>query len=281
MLTMRALICSIAVTSVAAAAAAQTGAVVVDQRMIMETVAGKTDTILSRTVTSKERYRVDYISSTAAAPIFRPGRTELMMPGDSDMTIIFMDSARKIYAEMKQSSIMSSAGIAGVAMKFESTGDSATIDSIGPGPTIAGHKTLHFRTHSTSRMTMTMFGDTSVRATAVTTDLYVAPDLASASTERDSVRTKSTSARLRSMTRTIPGAEAMAEQTAKVTKRLAKCGTTLKTVTETTATTAAGAHTQHTSLETLNYQKRVVPDSLFSIPAGYKKVALMDIVSPF
>jgi hypothetical protein len=281
MLTMRALICSIAVTSVAAAAAAQTGAVVVDQRMIMETVAGKTDTILSRTVTSKERYRVDYISSTAAAPVFRPGRTELMITGDSDMTIIFMDSARKIYAEMKQSSIMSSAGIAGVAMKFESTGDSATIDSIGPGPTIAGHKTLHFRTHSTSRMTMTMFGDTSVRATAVTTDLYVAPDLASVSTERDSVRTKSTSARLRSMTRTIPGAEAMAEQTAKVTKRLAKCGTTLKTVTETTATTAVGARTQHKSLETLSYEKRVVPDSLFSIPTGYKKVALMDIVSPF
>ena len=126
-----------------------------------------------------------------------------------------------------------------------------------------------------------MFGDTSVRATAVTTDLYVAPDLASDSPEPDSVRTKSTSARLRSMTRAIPGAEAMAEQTAKVTKRLAKCGTTLKTVTETTATTAAGARTQHMSLETLNYEKRVVPDSLFSIPAGYKKVGLMDIVSLF
>jgi hypothetical protein len=63
MLTMRALICSIAVTSFAAAAAAQTKAVVVDQRTIMEAVAGKTDTILSRTVTSKERVRVDYISS--------------------------------------------------------------------------------------------------------------------------------------------------------------------------------------------------------------------------
>ena len=60
MLTMRALICSIAVTSVAAAAA-QTKAVVVDQRMTMETAAGKTDTIVSRTVTSKERSRVDYI----------------------------------------------------------------------------------------------------------------------------------------------------------------------------------------------------------------------------
>ena len=61
MLTMRALICSIAVTSVAAAADAQTKAVVVDQRMTMETPAGKTDTIVSRTVTSKERSRVDYI----------------------------------------------------------------------------------------------------------------------------------------------------------------------------------------------------------------------------
>ncbi len=282
MLTMRALICSIAVTSVAAPAAAQTKAVVVDQRMIMETVAGKTDTILSRTVTSKERYRVDYISSTAAAAlVYRPGLTQLMMTGDSDMTVIFMDSARRIYAEMKPSLILSSVGFAGAAMKFESTGDSATMDSIGPGPTIAGHKTLHFRTHSTSRMTMTMFGDTSVRSTAVTTDLYVAPDLASDSPERDSVRAKSISARLRSMTRAMPGAEAMAEQTAKVTKRLAKCGTTLKTVTETTATTAAGARTQHMSLETLNYEKRVVSDSLFSIPAGYKKVALMDLVSPF
>jgi len=282
MLTMHSLLCSIAVTSVATTAAAQTGAVVVDQRMIMETVAGKTDTILSRTVTSKERYRVDYISSTAAAsPIFRPGLTELMMTRDSDVTIIFMDSARKIYAEMRPSSIMSSAGFAGMAMKFESTGDSATIDSIGPGLTIAGHKTLHFRTHSTSRMTMTMFGDTSVRATAVTTDLYVAPDLASESAEPDPLRAKSNSARLRSMTRMMPGAEAIAEQTAKVTKRLAKCGTTLKAVTETTATTAAGARTQHMSLETLNYEKKIVSDSLFSVPAGYKKVSVMDLMSPF
>src|ERR1700730_2200113 len=156
----RALICSIAVTSIAAPAAAQTKAIVVDQRMTMETVAGRTDTILSRTVTSKERYRVDYISSTApAAPIFRPGLTQLMMTRDSDMTIIFMDSARKIYAQMKPSSIMSNAGFAGVAMKFESTGDSATMDSIGPGPTIAGHKTLHFRMRSSSRLTTTMFGD--------------------------------------------------------------------------------------------------------------------------
>lgn len=130
-------------------------------------------------------------------------------------------------------------------------------------------------------MTMTMFGDTSVRATAVTTDLYVAPDLPSDSAERDSVRTKSTSARLRSMTRTIPGAEVMVEQTAKVTRRLAKCGTTLKMVAETTATTAAGAHTQHMSIETLNYENKVVSDSLFSVPAGYKKVGLMDLVSPF
>lgn len=166
-------------------------------------------------------------------------------------------------------------------MKFESTGDSATMDSIGPGPTIAGHKTLHFRMHSSSRMTTTMFGDTSVRATAVTTDFYVAPDLASDSQESDSARAKSTSARLRSMTRAMPGAEAMAEQAAKVTKRLAKCGTTLKTVTETTATTAVGARTQHMSLETLNYENKVVSDSLFSIPAGFKKVGLMDLVSPF
>jgi hypothetical protein len=282
MLTTRALICSIAVTSFAAAASAQTKAVVVDQRTIMEAVAGRTDTVLSRTVTSKERYRVDYINSTAAAsPVFRSGMTQLMMTRDSDMTIIFMDSARKIYAEMKPSSIMSSAGFAGVAMKFESTGDSATMDSIGPGPTIAGHKTLHFRMHSSSRMTTTMFGDTSVRATAVTTDFYVAPDLASDSQEPDSARAKSTSARLRSMTRAIPGAEAMAEQTAKVTRRLAKCGTTLKMVAETTATTAAGAHTQHMSIETLNYENKVVSDSLFSVPAGYKKVGLMDLVSPF
>ena len=73
----------------------------------------------------------------------------------------------------------------------------------------------------------------------------------------------------------------MAEQTAKVTKRLAKRGTTLKMVTETTATTAAGTRTLHMSLETLNYENKVVSDSLFSVPAGYKKVGLMDLVSPF
>ena len=224
---------------------------------------------------------MDFISSTdAASPVFRSGLTQLMMTGDSDVTVIFMDSARRIYAEMKPSLILTSAGLGG-AMKFESKGDSATIDSIGPGSTIAGHKTLHFRTHSSSRTTMTMFGDTSSRAMAVTTDVYVAPDLPSDSAEPDSVRTKTTSARLRSMTRAFPGAEAVAAQAAKVTKRLAKCGTTLKTVTETTATTAAGTRTQHTSLETLSYENKVVPDSLFLVPAGYKRVGLMDLFSPF
>ena len=50
---------------------------------------------------------------------------------------------------------------------------------------------------------------------------------------------------------------------------------------ESTGDSAAGAHTQHMSLETLSYEKRVVSDSLFSIPAGYKKVGLMDLISPF
>lgn len=281
MLTRHALLCSIAIASITSVAAAQSSGVVFDQQMVVQGPTGKTDTILTHSVESKERYRAEYVRSSAAIPFMRAGITQLMTAGDSDLTVVFMDPARKIYAEMKTSAMLSGMGSMGAAMKFDSTGDSTRLDSIGPGPMVAGHPTIHFRTHSGSRMSMAMFGDTSVRTMAVTTDLYLAPDLIPDSSGRDSARVKSAMVRMRAITRGIPGVDALAAKASKVAQRLAKYGTPLKTVTETTITGATGSITRHSSTETLTYERRVVPDSLFVIPMAYRKVPLMDFISPF
>ncbi|MGH7603366.1 MAG: hypothetical protein ACRENK_05120 [Gemmatimonadaceae bacterium] len=281
MLTRHALLCSIAIASLTSAAGAQSPGIVFDQQLVMQRPTGKTDTILTRSVESTERYRTEYVRSSAAIPFMRTGMTQLVTAGDSDLTIVFVDSARKMYAEMKTSAMLSGMGAMGATMKFDSTGDSTRLDSIGPGPMVAGHATIHFQMHSGSRMSMAVFGDTSVRTMAITTDFYVAPDLMLDSSGRDSTRAKAAVDRLRAMTRGLPGVDALAAKASKAAKRLAKYGTPLKTVTETTITGPAGSVTRHSSMETLTYERKIVPDSLFVIPMGYKKVPLMDFVSQF
>jgi hypothetical protein len=275
------MLCSIGIASLTSVASAQSSGVVFDAQMVMQGATGKTDSILMHSVESNDRYRADYVRSTAAIPFMRAGVTQLVTGSDSDLTIVFVDSTRKMYAEMKTSAILSGMGAMGATMKFDSTNDSTRLDSIGPGPTVAGHPTIHFRTHSGSRMSMAVFGDTSVRTMAVTTDLYVAPDLLSDIPGRDSARVKSAVSRMRAITRGIPGMDALAAKGSHVAQRLAKYGPPLKSVTETTITGPAGSITRHSSMETLTYERKVVPDSLFVIPTGYKKVPLMDFASQF
>jgi hypothetical protein len=276
----RALLCSIAIASLAAVAGAQSSGAVLDQQMVTQSATGKTDTVLTHSVESNGRYRAEYVRSSLPIPFMRAGITQLVIGSDSDFAIVFIDASRKIYAEMKTSAMLSGIGALGAAMKFDSTGDSATLDSIGPGPVLAGHQTIHFRTHSGSRMSMALFGDTSVRTMTVTTDLYLAPDLMPDSSGSDSARVKLAVARVRAMTRGIAGVDALAAKASKVTQQLAKYGTPLKAVSETTTRSATGSTTRHSSLETLRYERKVVPDSLFAIPTGYRKVPLMDFASP-
>jgi hypothetical protein len=281
MLTTHALLCSISVAGLTSIAGAQSPGVVFDQRTVMQTATGKTDTILMRGMESKGRYRAEYVRSSAAIPFMRAGITQLMTGSDSDLTVAFMDPARKMYSEMRPSTMFSGMAAMGATLKFDSTGDSTRLDSVGPGPIVAGHQTVHFQMHSGSRMSMTVFGDTSVRTMAVTTDLYIAPDLIPDSSERDSARMKTAVTRMRAITRGIPGMDALAAKGSTVALRLAKYGTPLKTVTETTITGPTGSVTRNSSFEVLTYERKVVPDSLFVIPTGYKKVPLMDFASQF
>jgi hypothetical protein len=257
----------------------QSEAVVTEVRMITELREGNPDTVLSRNITVGEKSRVDYLHSTAStSPLFRAGVSQLMV-NDSGITVIVLDSARKLYALMRPGAMLS--GMAGMSgMKFETTGDTATTDSLGAGPIIAGHPTVHFRMHTSSRMTMTMFGDTTVRSNTTTVDLYLAPDIPNKRSGADSAATRAATAAASSVMKAMPGLETATRSAGKAMKRLARYGTPLKSITEITSATPAGATTRRTSMEVLSYQTKPVPDSVFVIPSGYRKVSMLDLFAP-
>ena len=258
----------------AGAAQAQIPATVTDTRMIFERQDGKPDTTIGHTVSSRLGTRAEHSGRfpSTVTPSF-PSNIEIMSFADSEMTMTFIDTTRKIYTVMQPSKLMGFAmGASG--MKMESSDDVSTLDSLGAGPLINGHSTLHFRTHNSSKMTMMIMGDTSRMTQSVTADLYLAPDINPGEYDAETV-----TASMHAVQGMMPtGMQSMISGAAKNQAVLAKHGMALKTVIEMTQTSAGGSKTQHQTIEIIGIQKTTVPASTFLPPTGYKKVGLMDFV---
>jgi hypothetical protein len=265
-------------TVTAAEAEAQSRATVIDARTISEGPDGKADTVLTHTVSSGQRTRVEQSGSLGPPMMKMKANLEIMSDSGGKMRIIYVDTTEKLYAEMDLSGMMSTVmSMTSVSMKMDTTADGFTVDSIGPGPVINGHKTVHFRTHSSARMTFAMFGDTSSTQHLITTDLYLAPDVKSG--DNDSSSWSADSATINMVKKMTPMmTDQMVSQAQKAHARLAKYGTALKTVLEMTDVSAAGTKTRRQTIDVLRYEHTVVPDSMFAPPAGYKKVGLMDLM---
>jgi hypothetical protein len=190
-----------------------------------------------------------------------------MNPRDSAMGMIIVNHDKKTYSTLDFSKMFDSSGNilggAGGNVKIDPSEDSSSVDSLGPGPVIAGHATLHFRTRSISHMTMAFMGQNATMRSEMTSDLFIAPDIR---TEGDS----SKSARMQSLFG--PGMMARAgNKIGRATSEIAKKGTTLRMATETVIHIGEMTQTQRMSVETLSYKRMVVPDSVFAIPAGYTR----------
>jgi len=257
----------------AAPASAQVTATVTDTRTITQRDGGKPDTVLSHTISAGGRTRIEHRGSdpeTAAGKL--ASAIQIISAGDSDLVMTYIDTTRKMYAEMRPMSMMSAA-MGMTNMKMDDTLSRPTLDSIGPGPVINGHPTLHFRTKMTSRLSMVMMGDSSVMTQAITSDLFLAPDVKRV--EPDSTGTK-LSSRWEKM---LPqGLMHLAGGAEAINARLAKYGMPLRTEMETVHTTAAGTMTVHQTVDILRRERVVVPNALFLPPPGYKKVGFMDMV---
>jgi hypothetical protein len=261
-----------------ASGGAQSPATVVDARTVSERPDGKSDTLLTHTISSGSRSRVEQ-SGAIPPPILKmKADIEIISERDGKMSMIYVDTTDKLYAEMDLSGMMAMAmSMSSVHLTTDTTAAGFTVDSVGPGPLINGHKTVHFRTHTTSRMTIAMFGDTSSVQHLITTDLYLAPDVKSG--DNDSSSRAIDSAAVNMMKKMVPMVgDQMMSQAQKAHARLAKYGTALRTVLEMTDVSAAGTKTRRQTIDVLRYEHTVVSDSIFSPPAGYKKVSLMDLM---
>jgi hypothetical protein len=261
-----------------AAAEAQSPATVVDARIISDGADGKADTLFTHTISSGQRTRLEQSGAIAPAIMKMKAGIQIISERDGKMSMIYVDTTDKLYAEMDLSGMMSAMmSMTSASLKMDTAAAGFTVDSIGPGPVINGHKTIHFRTHTSSRMTFAMFGDTSSIQHLITTDLYLAPDVRSGDT--DSSSRSIDSAAINMVKQIVPlMTDQAVSQAQKAHAKLAKYGTALRSVIEITEVSAAGTRTRHQTMDVLGYEHIVVPDSIFSPPAGYKKVTLMDLM---
>lgn len=120
------------------------------------------------------------------------GNSRLMnipgMPRSEEATLLMLDSGKIIYLRPKTKQYIvinpaesmdrvqkMMAGM-GASMTFDVTAE-PRVESLGPGPVILGHRTVHYRVTSAMKMTMAGMGQNQVMETTSIMDQYVAPDL--------------------------------------------------------------------------------------------------------
>lgn len=263
----KALAVVLALGSLATAGRAQTMATVTDQIMVMQMGTGESDTMDTHSIFGNGRFRTDSHSHGGMlAQIWGVNSSQLMVPGDSGLAMTILNHDNKTYFVFNPMGMFDSAGNifggAGGKIKLDPTVDSMTVDSLGPGPVIAGHATFHWRTHSKLRMSMAFMGQNTNVSTEMTSDMFIAPDIPADTSRAHDLGLLSASG---------GPMGSMGAKLGSGTARIAKKGTSLKMVSETVTQIGGMAQRQRMSIETLSYKKMVVPDSVFRIPADYKK----------
>jgi len=102
--------------------------------------------------------------------------TVTMIVTDSGKTITYMDSKNSKYLRVRPAEMIAQAQQMG-GMKMDFTGTTAKVDSLGAGPTILGHPTLHYRVATGMTMTISAMGQEQTVKIASTTDTYYATDI--------------------------------------------------------------------------------------------------------
>jgi len=259
-------------------AQAHSRATVVDAPTISDGPDGRADTVITHTISSAGRTRLEQAVSFGPPMLKMKANLMILSGRDGKMSMIYVDTADKIYAEMDLSGMVSAMmSMTAATFKMDTTAGAFSVDSVGPGPVINGHRTIHFRTRSSSRITFSMFGDTSSTTHHITTDLYLAPDLKSGDSDSSVSSGDSTAvAMVKKMFPILP--DEMMLQARRTQGNLGKYGPALKTELEIAEISPAGSRTHHQTVDVLRYERTVVPDSVFAPPADYKKVGLLDLI---
>ena len=262
-------------------ATAQSPGTVTEERVTTETNGGRPDTVMMRTISSRGRSRIDAAGGRMLTEPWRSlGTTYISVPGDSGLTITYLDSTRKTYWATNIGSALSGA-LKALSVKPLPSAAHSSLDSLGDGGIVAGFRTLHFRGHATSGMTMNVMGNSTTWADTTTTDYYVAPglvlDTLGAATPSAAHRARPDTGRSHSTSIDTVLKQLAGETSGDVLKaraamqRMNKLGAIVKTVAEARVTVNDGVKLTRTTTELVSHKTMVVPDSLFAVPAGYAK----------
>lgn len=197
------------------------------------------------------------------------GRSVMLLT-DSGATITFINVAKKQYMSIKPNAMME-----GVKKMMEAMGgqvviDTAatklTLDSLGTGPVIAGHPTLHYRLNTSLRMTMAMMGNSQTMEQESVEDIYAATDLGELSDLNISLN------RLANIGQTVGLAPEFMERAKALQKKIR--GLPIRLTKVQTVKTQGRTRTVSEDITVSNVKRVDVPDSAFAIPAGYAPIAI-------
>lgn len=153
----------------------------------------------------------------------------------------------------------------GATMTVDTAVTKVKLDSVGPGPDIDGHHTLHYRLASRLRMTISMMGNSGVLDQESTEEIDSATDY-------DDLRGIGQSMeRMSELSEAMGVAKDYLDRIAAARSKLR--GFPLRIVKQEIKKADGMTETSNDLMEVSNIRRIAVPDSAFAIPADYKPIA--------
>jgi len=192
-----------------------------------------------------------------------------MLLTDSGATITFVNVEQKQYISIKPNAMMEGVKkmleAMGGKVDVDTAGTKLELDSLGAGPVITGHPTLHYRLTTSLRMTMAMMGDSHLMEQKSVVEIYSATDLMDMTDLNVSMN------RVADIGQTVGLAPEFMERAKALQKRIR--GLPIRLTKVQTVKAEGSTHTINEDITVSNIKRAEVPDSAFSIPAGYTPIA--------
>lgn len=202
---------------------------------------------------------------------FNPGPHAVLLVRDGGAETVFINPDSKEYLSIKPLDMMTGfkkmlQGMGG-SMTFDSTGTRMSMDSVGAGPTIDGHSTIHYTLRAAVKVTIAVMGETMSNENVSVTEIYSAPDMAEFREATNGMMNQFVE-----VARSMGMSGAMFDKMKADQSKLR--GFPLRLVKQSTMTQRGVTRTSTETIESRNAKRVPAPDSLFAIPAGYKSIAM-------
>ncbi|HST07442.1 MAG TPA: hypothetical protein VLJ83_04685, partial [Gemmatimonadaceae bacterium] len=220
-------------------------------------------------VGSADKMRMDLTLKGPGAQVSPLGAAAgqiVMILSDSGKTVTYLDAANSRYLRVRPADMLAQAQQSGqVTMKFADT--QASVDNLGPGPSILGHATSHYRVGTGMTMTISAMGQEQTVKISSTADYFYANDIKGVVNPFASLTGSDMSAMFGGANKEF------ADKLKAVQQKLPK-STPLRA--STTATMIAQGQTRinKTEAEVTSVQWVDAKPGTFDVPANYTSVAL-------